>query len=399
MTPEVVLHRKLTSASRRIRVLLAYRYASWLVLLMAGLSLAWLLASKAYWVDEPAPELLGALVLGGGILGALFGYLQRVTPLDAARITDKRTQMKERFASAVEFEGIHSTDPLVRRQIEDAGEHARALDLRRTYPVKLTRESVFAGVLALALFGAFFLPSLPIFWSAERKKEAEQVKQHGVKIEKIAQDSEKASEAKKLTEAKKASQEAKKLAKAMKAGKMGKKQAMVKLNKLTKNIAEQQKRLAAANKVGSKSLEQAAKEIKQALEQQRKAAEDALKAKPQNAGKADPKNPQDQKQSDAMTKSQDALNKFAEALQQNNPEAQNQALQELAQQMQSGQMSQKEMQQLQKQMEKIAQAMQGTDLDKAAKQLAELAKQMKSMNLDPETLKKLAQMAQKAGGT
>ena len=80
-------------------------------------------------------------------------------------------------------------------------------------------------------------------------------------------------------------------------------------------------------------------------------------------------------------------------------EAQNQALQELAQQLQSGQMSAKEMQQLQKQMEKIAHALKGTKLDKAAQQLAELAKQMKSLNLDPETLKKLAQLAKQAGGT
>src|SRR5687767_15097705 len=115
MTPEITLHRKLSSASRRIRMLLAYRYASRLILAAAAVCLAWLLASKAYWVEEPNPELIFGIVLGAGLLGSLFGFFRRVAPLEAARLTDKRTQMKERLASAVEFEGLHIDDPILRR--------------------------------------------------------------------------------------------------------------------------------------------------------------------------------------------------------------------------------------------------------------------------------------------
>ena len=398
MTPEVVLHRKLSSASRRIRLLLAYRWSARLLLGSAAACLLWLLASKVYWVEEPSPESIAVIVTGAGLIGALGGFLRRVTPLEAARLTDKRTQMKERLASAVEFEAVNTGDPLIRRQIEDAGAHAHTLDLRRTYPVRLNRESVCAIALVLVLFGAYFLPSLPVFWSRERKQEAEQVKQHGLSIEKIARDSEKASDEKKLAEAKKASEEAKKLAQAMKRGKMSKKQALVKLNKLTKNIAEQQKRLAAVNAGGSKSLEQAAREVKQALEEKQKAAAEAMKAK-REAGKAEPKTPEEQKQSEAMNKAQAALQKFSEALAKDDAQGQNQSLQELDQQLQSGQMSQKDMQKLSQQMDKVAQALKNTKLDKASKELGELAKQMKTQQMDPEALKKLAELAQKAGGT
>jgi mevalonate kinase len=62
-------------------------------------------------------------------------------------------------------------------------------------------------------------------------------------------------------------------------------------------------------------------------------------------------------------------------------------------------MTQKEMQQLKDQMKQLSQALSKTDLDKVAKQMAELAKLMEQMKLDPETLKKLAQMMRQAGGT
>ena len=47
----------------------------------------------------------------------------------------------------------------------------------------------------------------------------------------------------------------------------------------------------------------------------------------------------------------------------------------------------------------MANALKGTELDKAAQQMQQMAEMMKQLKLDPETLKKLAQMARQAGGT
>lgn len=404
MTPDMLLHQKLSEAAQRIRALRVCRWTARLLFWTALGCLLWLLASKAAWLPEPSAEaLVGALALAA-LIGAGIGFARHITPMDAARLTEKRTEMKERLSSAVEFAARTEDDPLVRRQIEDASAHARAINVRQVYPLRLSREMVGFLVLALALFGALFLPTLPLFWSAEQKREREQVKRHGAAIEKIARDHERAASEKRLEETKKAAKEARKLAEAMKRGQMSKKDAMVQMRKLTKQMQEQQKRLAAANTPGTKSLEQAAEEVKRALEQQQKAAQEAAKATQAKQGKqSDPKSaqaqPRPQRQpTQAMRQAQEALQKFADALATQNFEAQNQALQEIASQMQTGQMTPQEMQQLQKQMQALAQALKSTDLAKASKQLAELAKQMQSSDLDPETLKRLATLLRQAGG-
>ena len=62
------------------------------------------------------------------------GFVARLTALDVARLTDKRTEMKERLASAVEFAGVGAADPILQRQIQDAGEHAGNLHLAAPDP-------------------------------------------------------------------------------------------------------------------------------------------------------------------------------------------------------------------------------------------------------------------------
>lgn len=422
MTPEVALHQKLNQATRRIRSLLVIRWTGRLLCGSAGFCLLWLLISKLNWVEEPTAEVVAVILGLAALTGIGFGLFVRLSVRDVARLTDKRTAMKERLASAVEFESLAQSDPLIRRQIHDAGARAGELDLRRVYPLKLTREMIGFVVLALVLFGSFFLPRLPIFWSAEKRKEMEEVKKQGIQIEKIAKDAQKNAEQKKLDESKKAAQEAQKLAQAMKKGQVDKKQSLIQMQKLTRKMEEQQKKLAMANTPAPKPMEQAAKEAQKALEQQQRAVDDAQRDKKNQVAKADAKkgdkpdskenadkkdgkrsDPKtgDQKQmSQAMQKAQEALQKFADALTQQNPEMQNQAMQELADQMEKGGMSQEEMKQLQKQLDKMANALSKSDLDKVAKQLAELAKLMEQMKkMDPEMLKKLAQGMRAAGGT
>jgi hypothetical protein len=440
MTPDIPLHRKLNEATRRIRLLLVYQWAARLLCWTALACVLLVIASRLRWVQEPEPAVLAGAMGAAALVGAAIGFSRRLTRMDVARLTDSRTGLKDRLATAVEFEGAAEGDPLVRHLVDDAGQRAKELNLRRVYPWRVTREGAGFVAFALVLFGAFFLPTLPAFRSKEQKAEAAEVKKHGQAIEKLAIERQKAAEGKKLDETAKAAAEARKLAEAMRKGDVSKKAAMVKLAKLTKKMEEQQKRMAMANTPGRKSMEEAGKEIQKALEQQQKAITEAARAAEQKDAKADGKHaaqkpgekPNAQgadgktagekdkraaekaaqqaqqagsqsQQSEAMKKAQQAMQKFAQALMDQSGEQQNAAMQDLAKQLESGQLNKQEMDQLQKQMQQAANAMKGTDLDKAAKEMEkaaqELAKLMKEMNITPEDLKKLAQMVQQAGGT
>ncbi len=417
MTPDIMLHQKLHQASRRIRLLLVYKWSSRTLCVSALACLVWLLGAKLNWLSDPSADALALIIGIAGVAGAIYGFLPSISSSDAARLTDQRTGLKERLGSAVEFEKTPIDDPILRRQIQDAGAHAGTLDVRRVYPVKMTREAIGFAVLAAVLFGAFFLPNLPIFWSSEKKHEMEMVKRQGIQIEKVAKDTEKSADRQKLDESKKAAKDAQKLAQAMKRGQMDKKKSMIAMQKLSRKLQEQQKRMAALNTPAPKPMSKAAEEFKKALEQQQKAVQDSARAKKEEAAKGDKKTGDKQdaqkkdeqkaaeqkaamkQQTPAMQKAQEALQKFAQALAEQNPDMQNQALQDLADQVQKGEMTQKEMQQLKDQMKQLSQALSKTDLDKVAKQMAELAKLMEQMKLDPETLKKLAQMMRQAGGT
>lgn len=419
MTPNLILNDKLSQAARRIRMLLVYQWAFRALCWTALACVLWLLASKLNWVSEPEPKTIAGILLMAALVGAIVGFTRRISTMDVARMTDRRTDMKDRLASAVEFQALTTDDPLLRRQVEDAGVHAKDVNVRRVYPVRMSKETVGFVVLALFLFGAFFLPTMPMFWSKEKKQEIEEVKKQGIQIEKIATDKQKAASDKKLEETKKAAKEAQKLAEAMKKGNMTKKTAMIQMAKLTKQMEEQQRRMAQANTPEKKSMQQAAAEAKKSLEQQQKAIEAAAQANKEKAkdgknkteaekaaDKANANKPgekkndkagQSKEQSEAMKQIQQALQKFAQALSDQNNDKQNQAMQEIADQMEKGQMSQNEMQQLQQQMAQMAQALKGSQLDKAGQQMQQMA-QMHQIKLDPETLKKLAKMMREAGG-
>src|SRR5512135_288457 len=101
-----VLQHKLLQAQRRIRLLLVYRWMARLLCWTALACLAWLLVSKLNWVETPSPEWI-AIALGiAALAGCVLGFAVRLTPADVARLTDRRTSMKERLGSAVEFEGL-----------------------------------------------------------------------------------------------------------------------------------------------------------------------------------------------------------------------------------------------------------------------------------------------------
>lgn len=417
MTPEITLQSGLNAAIRRVRWLMT---AQWTARTLFWTTLAcaiWMLCARLAWTAEPKVPALAGLLATAGLIGMIIGATRKISPMEIARLTDSRTDLKERLSTAFELHQQGKNSPIAMAQIADAGVHVQELNFRRVFPFRFTQEMIGLLILAVTLTSIFFLPTIPLFWSKERKQEIEEVKRQGVALEKIAREQEKRSSDQNLSESRKAAQELKRLAEAMRKGEVDKREAMIQMQKLTRKMEEQQKRLASANAPEKKSLQQAAQEAKQALQQRQKQIEEAVKSKAAQE-KANQKKPPEQqasqaqqrqgnqgsqkdqpKPSEAMQRSQQAMKEFAQAMEKQDASAQNEALQKLAEQMLQGQMSQQEMKQLQQQIKEMADALKGTSQDQVSRELQEIVNQMEQQPLDPQTRQKLAEAMKKAGQT
>ena len=402
----------LQAATRRIRFLLALRYVS------RGLcwsSLACLLAvgmSKLHLVFEtPAPLVLFS-VIGISMLGGLAAaFARRLTPLAVAKSTDRRTDLKDRLSSALEFQltGMDPSAPFYGEQLADTTRSLQGVDLKAAYPSRLPKELLVGAFLALTLFGLYFLPSLPIFWTKDKKNEIAEVKTHGIEIIKLAEDKQKTADQMKLPETKKAAAEAKKLGEAMKKGKLTKKESLVSLQKLLKKMEETQK--AGAEKEAEK-MKQASAELKRSLDkmqkemaqqQKEKEKEAAAKAqkpsdprsiqKPGDSAKAEMPKP-----SNAMKKAQEAMKQMADALANQDHQQMQAAMEKMADQMKSGQMSKEEMQKMQQALQQLAKNLKDTNQQQAGEKMQQMAQQMQQMSsMSAENMAKMAAMMQQIG--
>jgi hypothetical protein len=88
MTPDISLHSKLDEASRRIRLLLLYRWTSRALCWTALACVLWLIASKLRLAPPPDVSWLVALLGAAGVTGAVIGLTRRLTTMEVARITD-----------------------------------------------------------------------------------------------------------------------------------------------------------------------------------------------------------------------------------------------------------------------------------------------------------------------
>lgn len=388
------LNHVLHAATRRIRLLLLARNVSWALCGAAALALLLLAAGKLRLMETPAPGLLFGLIALGMVAGIVSAFVPRLSELDVARLTERRAGLKERLSSAVEFTQQGSDNaiaslPFYAEQFADANRYAETVNVKSLYPLRVPRPFWFGLVACLALLGAYFLPSLPLFWSPEHKQEMAEVKRQGIALVKLAEDKQKTAETQKLDETKKAAAEARKLGEAMRKQKLDKKQALVAMQKLTQKMEAQQREL--AQKSAPKPLQQAGKEFKRSLDemqkqvaqaQQKKAAEQA--AQNQKPGQQKPTDPKQsaalQKQEEAQKKLQDALQKMAQAMANQSPQQMQQAMEQMAQQMPSNPMSPEQTQQMQQAMEQMAKALDNTQMQMAAQQAQQLAQRLQNMN-------------------
>ena len=375
-------------ATRRIRLLTAIRYTSLAVCIVASLCLLAVGLSKLRLFATPDWTVF-AVILGVTIVSAIVAALARkLPPLAVAKLTERRADLKERFSSAVEFraQGITADAPFYAEQFGDAEQYAAGVDLRKLYPVKLPRTFWGSTVAVLALFLAFYLPTLPAFWSPQQKKDADDVQKQGITLMKLAEDVKKDADKQNLDEAKKAAAEAKKLGEAMRRNQVTKKQALVQMQKMTKKLEEAQKKM--AQQLPQKGMEQAHNEFKKALDQRQKALAQARKEEEAKGLK--------KSESPASKEAQKALQNMEKAMAKQNTEEMQNAMQQMAQQLQSGQMNAEDKQQMQSAMQDLAKSLENTAMNQTAEQMKALAQQM-SQNMSSEQMKNLAKMMQQLG--
>ena len=377
------LQASIRAARWRLRAICAIRWASRFLAASAAVAIVWIILARLGLVPDVAVRAL-IFVGASGIASALaiaFGI--PLPAFEIARITDLRGRTGDRLASAVEFLSLGRQDPLVQCQANDAAAQAAILDLRTLYPLALPREGLAAILLTIVAVAALLVPNVPLFWSAQRKQEAAEVRKEGVRIEHVSRDAQRAAERNRLEETRKAAMEARALAEAMKRGNLTKKQALIALQKLTDRLARRQDAIANANAANSQSLRNAADRIARSPAWRQKDAGAANVATP-NRGDA---------------QAQRIAQQLLQALRSGDAQAQNLALQRMANLVENGALSAGTLARLQRQLAEMGRVLNDTALRELAKQLSDIARLLERTALDKSTLRRIAAMMRQAGGT
>jgi hypothetical protein len=200
----------------------------------------------------------------------------------------------------------------------------------------------------------------------------------------------------------------------MERGRVNKKQAMLASNKLTREMKEAQRRLAADGlgpKAGSaaKPLDQAALQMQQAADA--RTPPPAQGTQPRHwserlggpgAGR-EPVPPVGSGAVGAATPGQKSLAEMAQALERRDFDAAARVLNALAERLKSGEMSEAEAQDAATALAKMSEALKDTDLEAVSKELQEALKQLEQLqklaaNLTPEQREQLRKLAMRRAG-
>jgi hypothetical protein len=365
---------------------------------VSGVLLA-LLRLRVLPEDAFAEELLLAPPLIGLAVGIGLAYVQRIAPLDLARLAEQRLDLKERFSTAVALGSGMDADPLVRRQIADAEAHAaaRAQDLPRALPIRADRRVWIALALSLVVGMAWFLPTLPVFLSAEKRAERETVQKEGERIVRVARAMERQAQAKKLTQTEAAAKKLAALGEQMQRGRLDKQKALMQAAKLSDEMRRQQQAAAAQN--SPRSLAQAGKEMQKALAGAQAAPKNAATADAKNNLKAPDGGPKNSGgeggKNNKQSGSQKALQNAAQAMQNDDQKSLAEQLSQLARLTEQGQPGDKAgRDQLSDQLSALSKALQGTSLEAASDPLQKAAEAMKRGDL-AEASRQLQEAARK----
>jgi hypothetical protein len=366
LTPEAILTQKIAQLRGRVRLLVAQRWMFRTLLVATGACGVAALALRLAGAPLPLEWLPVALALAAAG-GALYGWTRPVTPMDAARLADDRLALRERLSSGIDFVQRHPPprsgsavdpvrdkaeaprDPLVAAQIEDAARHSARLMPAEVFPYRLPREGRLLAVTAAVLIAVLFVPELSIFQSPQQRAEKAALKREGAKLQQLAREALRRKTPTNMEITRRVAENMRHLGVEMQRGRVNKKQAMLALGKMSKELRDEQRRMALGE--SPKSLERAAAEMKRA------AADPRLSGQP-SAGRA--------------------MAEVARALEQRDFEAAAKALGSLAEKLKNGQMSEAEAKAAAAALSQMAASLKNSDLDAVSKQLREAARQLQA---------------------
>lgn len=356
-------------ALRRLRMRLFItrwtRSVVWSLIASMGLACVWLLIVKAFPLAGSVGPTVGALVATGIIVATIHAVWTRPTLLQAALEADRRLGLQERITSSLQLAAAEG--PMVAAVHDDARYHLSRLNYTQEFPFTTPRAIRWLAVPAvLFLAGYVLLPEFDLFSLQERQAQAKK-QELAVKAE-----------AERLVEAIKPLEElglegnpelqtitaeVVRVSEQLKAGELTEKQAFAKLSNLTDRLDEQRQKLEAKSP-NSKLGEQLSKlvlsrefaenldkgNLDKTLEKAQELAEKVNSGQMSEQEKSKLAEELD-KLSQSLTETNpelaEALSKFSAALKMNNAEACQDAMQNM-------QMTLAEMKELLQQMQKLS---------------------------------------------
>jgi len=159
--------------------------------LLAGALLALLLMilGKLVPLAFDVVRVSAMLLVTGLATGAVVSLLKPISVFDAAFACDVRLKLKERITSAIEFGPEEHTNLLIPALIQDAERHAKRIRPRRDFPTRLPREALYALALLAIIAGLYFVPPWRFtFASDETREEFTQVQAEAQRVRDIARE-------------------------------------------------------------------------------------------------------------------------------------------------------------------------------------------------------------------
>jgi len=263
------LSRGLRRLRRRVRLVLAVRFATLATALLAGMCVPLVVLAKlrAFWY----PPLLPELALVGGI--AVSALLALAWPLPdglLAASADRRLSLRDRLVTALGLVRAPSCTGMEQAAVADALEHIARLQPRAAFPFRVTRATKVAGLCLVLMGGAQFTP-LPAWLVPPREREDRaSLRREAARIMPVAKKLEEEGKRQGDASAQDIAKRLQRLAKDLDRGRLDKKQALVKLDQADKELQKAADRLAPQP---PKTAEQAAREMQDAAA--RKLAEKA----------------------------------------------------------------------------------------------------------------------------
>jgi len=263
------LIKRLTPFRRRVRLVLAWRYAA--VGGTIGLIFS-LLTDLGDWLGKWEAEPISvALPIAIGILSGIVYAFVRSLPAEAvAQLIDRRAELKDRVTTAL----LCSETPFTQPLREDAISHLASVRPSQIFRLRFTVWHGAMAVLLVALLVSNFLPLLPLPFLAsfrQDRKEAKQVVENLNKVLKPVVEHAKEPEATELEKA--IAQQLRELYRRSQRGRLSKKEALVKAEKLLSEAEKLQRQSQEHIKRVSTKAITAADTLKESMKQKAMASQ------------------------------------------------------------------------------------------------------------------------------